>query len=124
MKNNRSKAQATFDAFADFNSAPAAQQAPTPTQPTGDLFSSMSTPAPQTAAPPPGCYDSFALSHHMNHLMIIFRRWFRSSRSNVANAHNNNQSNATNDIDSFTISQSEFKSIRWHDVGQWKHRKS
>ena len=63
MKNNRSKAQATFDAFADFNSAPAAQQAPTPTQPTGDLFSSMSTPAPQTAAPPPGCYDSQPMTH-------------------------------------------------------------
>jgi len=47
-------AQATFDAFADFNSAPAAQPAPTPTQPTADLFSSMSTPAPQTSAPPPG----------------------------------------------------------------------
>ena len=54
MVNNRSKAQATFDAFADFNSAPAAQPAPTPTQPTADLFSSMSTPAPQTSAPPPG----------------------------------------------------------------------
>lgn len=49
-------AQPTFDAFADFNSAPApaAQQAPTPTQPTVDLFSSMSTPAPQTSVPPPG----------------------------------------------------------------------
>ena len=58
MINNRSKAQATFDAFADFNSAPAAQPAPTPTQPTADLFSSMSTPAPQTSAPLPGSDES------------------------------------------------------------------
>ena len=51
------QAQATFDAFADFNSVPASQPAPTPTQPTADLFSSMSTTpvsAPQTSAPPPG----------------------------------------------------------------------
>ena len=58
MENNRSKAQATFDAFADFNSAPASQPAPTPTQPTADLFSSMSTPTPQTSAPPPGNDES------------------------------------------------------------------
>ena len=53
----RFKAQASFDAFADFNSVPASQPAPTPTQQTADIFSSMSTTpvsAPTTSAPPPG----------------------------------------------------------------------